>query len=84
MVEVKQNLIDDTTDMTTQVSIVRGQIQDQTDIVEGNRRNISSIENRVGELDEAISVFDRYRQQVNQRLLELQNQGEPEVAEPNG
>ena len=73
IVAVRQGLIDDNSEMTTAVSLVRGQMQDQEDLVEGNRRSISSLEKKVSEVEEAIDVIDRYRQQVNQRLVDLQN-----------
>ena len=75
---VRKNLVDDNADMTTQVTLVRGQIQDQAVIVEGNRRSISSLDGKVQNVEEAINAFDRYRQQVNKRLIDLQDQLEPE------
>ena len=74
MSQVRQNIIDDSSEMTTQVAFVRGQVQDQAVVVEGNKRSISSINKKVTEVEEAIEVFDRYRQQVNQRMIDLQNQ----------
>ena len=75
---VRQSLVDDNIDMTTQVILVRGQVQDQAVLVEGNRRSISSLDGKVREIEEAINAFDRYRQQVNKRLLALQNPSGPE------
>ncbi len=85
MVAVRQGLINDNSEMTTAVSLVRGQMQDQEDLVEGNRRSISSMEKKVKEVEEAIEVIDLYRQQVNQRLVDLQNriQQEPNSSAPN-
>ena len=78
MIEVRQSLIIDNEEMTTQVSLVRGQIQDQTDQVEGNRRNISVLQRQITEIDEAIESNDRFRQQINQRVLDLQGQMQSE------
>jgi hypothetical protein len=58
--------------MTTQFSLVRGQVQDQADLVEANKRNLASIQNRVKITEEAIEVIDKYRAQVNKRLVDLQ------------
>lgn len=70
----REQLMLDNEDMTTQVSLVRGQIQDQSVKVEGNRRNISILSNQMEETQEAIESNDRFRIQVNQRLLDLQGQ----------
>ena len=69
---VRQTLTDDSEDMTTQFSLVRGQVQDQADLVEANKRNLASIQNRVKITEEAIEVIDKYRAQVNKRLVDLQ------------
>jgi len=82
--DMHQNLLKDNQKVNTQVTLVRGQVQDQADLVEGNRRSISALDNKVKNVEESINVFDRYRQQVNQRLLDLQNQiqTEPEPTQP--
>ncbi len=72
MVEVKQNLIIDNEEMTTEVAMVRGQIQDQTVQLEGTRRNLAVLTREMKEAQEAIDVIDRYRIQLNQKLLELE------------
>ena len=72
IVRVRQTLTDDNEDMTTQVSLVRGQVQDQADLVEANKRNLASLQNRVKTTEEAIDVIDKYRAQVNKRLVDLQ------------
>lgn len=74
MIETRQNILTDNEEMVTQVAIVRGQIQDQNVQVEGNRRKLSALEQDMGKVQEAIDVIDRYRQQINQRLVELQSQ----------
>ena len=68
---VRQNLTDDNEDMTTQVSLVRSQVQDQADYVEANKRNLATLQNRVKTTEEAIDVIDKYRAQVNKRLVNL-------------
>ena len=82
--DMRQNLLKDNQKVNTEVTLVRGQVQDQADLVEGNRRSISALDNKVKNVEESIDVFDRYRQQVNQRLLDLQNQiqTEPEPTQP--
>jgi chromosome segregation ATPase len=72
MIEVRQGLIDDNTEMVTQVSMIRGQIQDQTDQVEANKRAINIIDKQMIDANEAIDVINRYRIQINQRLVEME------------
>ncbi len=72
MTSVKKNLAVENTQMNSRVSKVRSQVQDQADIVERNKRELSSLGKKVNENEESIKVFDRYRQQVNQKLLEMQ------------
>ncbi len=74
MDEVKQSLIIDNEETTTQVSMVRGQLQDQSVQVEGNKREISILSRQMKDAQEAIDVIDQYRRQINQRLLDLQDQ----------
>lgn len=80
MIEVKQNLILDNEETTTQVSMIRGQIQDQSVQVEGNKREISILNSHMKEVQEAIDVIDQYRRQVNQRLMDMQGQIQDQTA----
>lgn len=72
--QLSTQLATDTEDMTTQLSLVRGQVQDQSTVVEANRRQMAVLNKNIKDLQEAIDVIDRYRQQINQRLIELQTQ----------
>lgn len=75
MITVRQNIVDDTetmTTMTTQVAMVRGQVQGQADLQENTKRTISSLNKKITELEEAVDVFDRYRRQVNKKILALE------------
>lgn len=74
MTEVRQGMSIENEETITQVSMVRGQIQDQSVQVEGNKREISILSNQMKETQEAIDVIDQYRKQVNQRLIDLQGQ----------
>jgi chromosome segregation ATPase len=71
---VKQNLQDDAEEITTQVALVRGQVEDQAVVVEANRRNATALTKQLVEVQEAIDVIDAYRRQINQRLTDLQSQ----------
>jgi len=63
----------DRDELKTTVSLVRGQVEDQADQSEAQKRSIATINRQLKEVEEAIDAIDRYRQQVNQRLIELQN-----------
>lgn len=80
MTGLQENITAEAAETSSQVSKVRGQIQDQADLVERNRRELSSLDNKVEKIEDAIKVFDRSRQLVNQRLLDLQNQIQNEPA----
>jgi len=74
MTKVSKNTSDDSKAMTTQVALVRSQVQDQADLQENTKRTIALQDQKITELEEAVDVFDRYRRQVNTKLLALQAQ----------
>ncbi|MBV1877115.1 MAG: hypothetical protein KUG79_05695 [Pseudomonadales bacterium] len=82
MVDVRQSIAADSASLKATVASVRGLTQETTDVSEANRRQLASMNLAVSELQEAISVFDRYRQQMNQRLLNLQDQITPVESAP--
>lgn len=84
MGNLRQQLLSDNEEMVTQVSLVRGQIQDQSVKVEANRRELAAMAKKMSDVNESIATFDRYRQQVNQRLIELQNQVQSQSAPAPG
>ena len=68
---MQQLLQDDSEEMTTQVALVRGQVQDAAVEVGGNKRNIAALQKKLAATEEDIAAFDEYRLQVNKQLLEL-------------
>lgn len=78
-----QQILGDTEDMATRVGMVRGQVQDQTVLVESNRRSVLALEARMKDAQEAISVIDRYRQQVNQTLVDIKRQLQASAPPPS-
>lgn len=73
MNKVKQDIATESDDISTQVSLVRGQVQDQSTTVEGNKRNIAAMAKQMKDVQDAIDSIDRYRQQINQKLIDLQS-----------
>lgn len=71
MNDVREGLLSDNQEVVTQVSLVRGEIQDQATVLEKNRRDLAALQQRMERVNEDISTFDRYRQQVNADLREL-------------
>ena len=70
----QQELRDDSEEMTTQVALIRGQVQDQFSNVTRNSRNIDSIKKELSEAQEAIDAIDTYRRQINLLIVDLQKQ----------
>jgi biopolymer transport protein ExbB/TolQ len=69
-----QKMLRDSEDLATTVALVRGQVQDQTVLLEASRRGVLTLDSRMKDAEEAISVIDRYRVQVNQTLVEIKRQ----------
>jgi len=65
------SLVDENEELSTQVSMVRGQIQDQSVDISGTDRNIALLTNRVKTTEEAIEAIDQHRKQLNSSLSEL-------------
>jgi len=69
-----QQMLSDSEDLATTVALVRGQVQDQSVLLEASRRGVLTLDSRMKDAEEAISVIDRYRVQVNQTLVEIKRQ----------
>jgi len=72
--KLSAQMIADNEEQSTSIALIRGQFQSQSTMLEGSRLNLLALGKQVKDLEEAIAVFDRYRQQNNQRLLEIQRQ----------
>jgi chromosome segregation ATPase len=72
MAKLKEDVATDSDDVSTQMSLVRGEVQDQSVTLEGNKRSIAALHKQVKDLQDAVNVIDKYRQQINQRILDLQ------------
>ena len=73
MTRANQELREDKQGMTTQISLIRGHVQDQETNLLQNEKDIQRINNQLVEIEEAIDAIDNHRRQINQRILEMQN-----------
>lgn len=71
---LKQDSQSQLDDMSTQVSLVRGQVQGHSVTMEANKRSAAVLRKQVQDLQDAVNVINRYRQQVNQQLLQLRSE----------
>lgn len=67
-------IVDEGEELTTQVALVRGQIQDQSVDLSGAHRAITLLTTRVKTTEEAIEAIDRHRRQLNSSISELRKQ----------
>lgn len=82
--KTRTDLVADNEELKTTLSMVRGQIQDQSVQSEAQKRSIASINQQLKVVEEAINAIDRYRQQVNQQLIELRDAARSAPITPGG
>jgi hypothetical protein len=70
---LRKGLLSDNQELVTQIALLRGQVQDQAVAQEANKRNVNFLTKQHKDTVEAIDAIDRYRLQINQKLIELQN-----------
>jgi uncharacterized protein HemX len=70
----KQSLLDDNEEMVTQITIIRGQLQDQVVEINGLNRQLASLTGRQKSIQEAIDAIDEHRRQLNRQLSNLNTQ----------
>jgi chromosome segregation ATPase len=71
--KARTDLMADNEELKTSLSMVRGQVQDQSVQTEAQKRTIATMIKQLEDIEEAINAIDRYRQQVNQQIIELRN-----------
>ena len=72
MVEIQQTLAEEDAEVLTEVALVRGQVQDVADILGANQRALSAINQRLDDFDAAVESTNRFRSQLNERMVELE------------
>lgn len=66
--ELRASLVADSEEMTIQMSLLGQRLQ----VVDANRKEVARLNQRMKEVQEAITAIDKHRQQINQRLIALQ------------
>ncbi len=73
MKQTRENLLAESEELKTSISLLRGQVQDQAVTAEAAKREVGTMNRSVKEIQEAIDAIDRYRQQITQRVLQIEN-----------
>jgi len=71
---VQQGLLDDNEELITQITLVRGQMQDQVVGIKGINRQLTSLTGKQKSTQEAIDAIDEHRRQLNKKLSDLNTQ----------
>ena len=72
--ELREGLLKDNEELITEITMLRGQVQDQAVAQEASRRNLNSLTNQLNEINEAIDSIDQHRRQLAQKLSQQQAQ----------
>ena len=70
---LQEGLLQDNEELITEISLLRGQVQDQAVVQGATKRNLNSVNRQIKELKDAIDSIDAHRRQISQKLNELQN-----------
>ena len=71
---LREGLLKDNEELITEITMLRGQVQDQAVAQEASRRNMNSLTNQLNDIDEAIDSIDQHRRQLAQKLAQQQAQ----------
>jgi chromosome segregation ATPase len=74
MKKLHKTLSDESAELVTQITLVRGQVQDQVVELKGVARQLSLLSGRQKTTEEAIEAIDEHRRQLNMKISELQNE----------
>jgi chromosome segregation ATPase len=74
MKKLQTTLSDENAELVTQITLVRGQVQDQAVELKGVARQLSLLSSRQKTNEEAIEAIDEHRRQLNMKISELQNE----------
>ncbi len=71
---LREGLLQDNEELITEITLLRGQVQDHAVEQEANRRNLNSLTKQINDLKEAIQSIDQHRRQLAQKLAQHQSQ----------
>jgi chromosome segregation ATPase len=74
MVKLQRSITDENAEISTQITLVRGQVQDQIVELKGLARQMNLLANREKNTEEAIEAIDEHRRQLNIKISDLQKQ----------
>ena len=66
-------MLQDNEELITEIALLRGQVQDQAVVQGAMKRNLSSVDLQMKEMQDAINSIDAHRKQIAQKLNELEN-----------
>jgi hypothetical protein len=69
----EEGLLQDNEELITEIALLRGQVQDQAVVQGATKRNLSSVDLQMKEMQDAINSIDAHRKQIAQKLNELEN-----------
>jgi hypothetical protein len=69
----EEGLLQDNEELITEIALLRGQVQDQAVVQGAMKRNLSSVDLQMKEMQDAINSIDAHRKQIAQKLNELEN-----------
>jgi uncharacterized protein HemX len=69
----EEGLLQDNEELITEIALLRGQVQDQAVVQGATKRNLSSVDLQIKEMQDAINSIDAHRKQIAQKLNELEN-----------
>ena len=71
---LREGLLQDNEELITEITMLRGQVQDQAVAQEAGRRSLNSLTNQLKDINEAIDSIDQHRRQLAQKLAQQQAQ----------
>ena len=71
---LREGLLQDNEELITEITLLRGQVQDQAVAQEASRRNLNSLTKQLNDITEAIDSIDQHRRQLAQKLAQQQAQ----------
>ncbi|SVA83344.1 uncharacterized protein METZ01_LOCUS136198 [marine metagenome] len=85
---LREGLLQDNEELITEITLLRGQVQDQAVAQEASRRNLNSLTKQLNDITEAIDSIDQHRRQLAQKLAQqqaqIQNFESQQTTEPGG